>query len=390
MSRRRQSGEGSYHKTDRYFVVEIDMPRGTDGKRARKRIYAKTAAELQEKRKAFERAHGQGLRADLEKLTVGVLLDTWLKEGVKIKNRAHTYEAAYEPVVRLHLKPALGHVKVRKLNTARCQALINEKHADGLSPRTLRNIKAILRKALNQAKAWYGLSENVADAVEIPAAARPKYRTLTAEEAQRFLDALAGHRLEALYWTALLMGLREAELIGLPVAALDLDTGTMRVSVQVQRVGGQWETTPTKSGKDTVMSIPSILVPMLRAHFARLDEERLLLGYEDNGLLFPNERGRPLHASYVWKQFKKALDRAGLPSKLIRFHDLRHTCASLLISRGVHLSVIKETLRHSQISITADTYGHVFEETQRAAAETIGSLFVAPEAVPLELPPKKA
>jgi len=129
---------------------------------------------------------------------------------------------------------------------------------------------------------------------------------------------------------------------------------------------------------------------MLRVHLERLNEERTLQGYDDNGLLFPNERGRPLYASFVWKEFKRALGRAGLPTKGIRFHDLRHTCASLLISKGVHLSVVKETLRHSQISITADTYGHVFEETQRAAAEMIGSLFVASEAVPIELPKKKA
>lgn len=388
IQQRRMAGEGSMYRWHSYWAMDVELPRLDDGKRRRKKLYAKTTAELLEKKRAFELESGGLLHADLEKLTLSQLLDAWLEHGVKIKNKAHTYESSYEPIVRLHLKPSLGRHKVKKLSTAQGQALINEKHKAGLKPRTLRNIRAVLRKALNQARVWYGLQSNIADAIEVPTAAKPRYTTLNADEAQAFLNALIGHRLEALYWTAILMGLRQCELIGLCEDDIDLVHDTMRVRQQIQRLKGKRdETTPTKSGKEQVLTVPSILVPMLQAHIGRLNEERTLAGWQEQGLLFPNERGGPLHPSYVWKQFKKALERAGINPKGMRFHDLRHTCATLLISKGVHLSVVKERMRHSQISVTADTYGHIFEETQRAAGELLGSLFVAPEPVLLELPP---
>ncbi len=389
IQQRRMAGEGSMYRWRGYWAMDVELPRLDNGKRRRKKLYAKTTTELLEKRRAFELESGGLLHADLETLTLAQLLDAWLEHGVKIKNRAHTYESSYEPIVRLHLKPALGRYKVKKLTTAQGQALINEKHKIGLKPRTLRNIRAVLRKALNQARVWYGLQSNIADAIEVPPAEKPHYRTLDAVESQAFLNALIGHRLEALYWTAILMGLRLTELIGLQENDIDLVSGLMRVRQQIQRLKGKRdETTPTKSGKEQVLTLPSILVPMLRAHLDRLNEERRYDKWQEQSLLFPNERGAPLHPSYIWKQFKKALVRAGIEPKGIRFHDLRHTCASLMISKGVHLSVVKERMRHSQISVTADTYGHVFEETQRAAGELLGGLFVAPEAVPLELPRK--
>lgn len=387
-AQRRMAGEGSVYRWREYWAMDVELPRLADGKRRRKKLYAKTTAELLEKRKQFDLEQGLGLSFDADKMTVAQLLDLWLEGSVKIKNRAHTHESSYEPIVRLHLKPALGHYRARKLTGVHVQALINEK-ARTLQPRTVRNIRAVLRRALNWAQVKYLIKENVASNIDLPFAQRPRYRTLSAQEAQAFLDALKGHRLEVLYWTAILMGLRESELIGLQERDLNLAVGTIRVRVQIQRLKGRSEETPTKSGRDQSLVVPSILLPMLRAHIDRLNEERLLTTWNEQGLLFPNERGGPLHPSYVWKQFKKALARAGIEPKGIRFHDLRHTCASLLIAKGVHLSVVKERMRHSQISVTADTYGHIFEEGQRAAAEALGGLFVAPEAVPLELPPKK-
>lgn len=386
IKKRRLPGEGGVHKWRGYLVAEIELDRGADGKRRRKKIYAKTAAELAEKRRAFEISEGRV--ADASKLTAGELLDHWLESSAKVKNRAHTIESSYEPIVRLHLKPALGHRKARQCTSAHAQAMITEK-TKTLSARTVRNIRAVLRKAWKWGKGKGYVTTDITEGLDLPPPQRPHYRTLNATEAQLFLDALAGHRLEPFFWTLLLMGMREAELIGQKITDLNLKAGTMRVRVQIQRVNKKFVETPTKSGSDTVLTLPSILIPVLEAHLDRLKEEATLKGWKEHGLLFPNERGGPFHAKSIWEQFKAALSRAGIDPKGIRVHDLRHTCASLMISQGAHLSVIKERLRHSQISVTADTYGHVFEETQRAAAEMLGGLFVAPEPVPLELPKKR-
>lgn len=383
IQRRRMQGEGGLHKWRGYLVATVELPRLSDGKRRRKKIYGKTAAELAEKRRAFE--IDQGLSTDSAKMTIAGLLDQWLQTSVKTRNREHTHESSYEPIVRLHLKPAIGHYRARALTSTNVQAMINSK-AETLAPRTVRNIRAVLRKALNWAKGRKLVTENVAIGIDLPPASKPKYRTLAAAEAQRFLNALAGHRMEALFWTLILMGVREAEAIGLPLSALNLDAGTMRIDTQIQRVGKRFQTTATKGGSDVVLAIPSILIPVLLAHLDRLAEERTYNKWQEQGLLFPNETGGPYHASYVYKQFKAALRRAEIDPTGIRVHDLRHTCASLLISQGVHLSVVKERLRHSQISVTADTYGHVFEETQRAAAEKLGDLFTSPEPATLEIP----
>lgn len=385
IKKRRLHGEGGVHKWRGYLVAEIELPRGADGKRRRKKLYAKTAAELAEKRRAFEIE--QGLAADSKKMTIGELLDRWMESSVKIKNREHTRESSYEPIVRLHLKPTIGRVRARALTGVQVQALVNEK-AKELAPRTVRNIRAVLRKALNWAKGKDLVKENVAVGVDLPPAQKPQHHALNASQAQRFLDALAGHRMEPLFWTLILTGIREAEAIGLRIESVDLDNGTMRINTQIQRVGKRFQATPTKGSSDAVLSIPSVLIPILRAHLDRLAEERTYEKWQEQGLLFPNETGGALHASYVYKQFKAALRRAEIDPTDIRVHDLRHTCASLLISQGVHLSVVKEHLRHSQISITADTYGHVFEEVQRAAAEKLGNLFTSPEPIPLELPKK--
>jgi integrase len=271
IQQRRMAGEGSMYRWREYWAMDVELPRLADGKRRRKKLYAKTTALLLEKRRAFELESGGLLQVELETLTVEQLLDAWLEHAVKIKNRENTYESSYEPIVRIHLRPALGRYKVKKLTTAQGQALINEKYKEGLKPRTLRNIRAVLRKALNQAKAWYGLQVNIADAIEVPPAEKPHYRTLNAHEAQAFLNALIGHRLEALYWTAILMGLRECELIGLREADIDLVAGLMRVQQQIRRLKGKRdERTPTKSGKEQVLTIPSILVSNSRRRLREL------------------------------------------------------------------------------------------------------------------------
>jgi len=209
----------------------------------------------------------------------------------------------------------------------------------------------------------------VADLVDGPRVEGYEIQPFTLGEARVFLDAVRGDRLEALYSVALTMGLRQGEALGLRWEDVDLETGTLHVRHQLQRVAGQLRQVPVKTARSrrTLAIAPSI-VGSLREHHRRQVEDRLLAGsrWRETGYVFTTSIGTPLEARNVVRSFKAILAWAGLPD--IRFHDLRHSCATLLLVRGVSPRVVMEILGHSQISLTMNTYSHVVPELARDAA----------------------
>jgi integrase len=199
---------------------------------------------------------------------------------------------------------------------------------------------------------------------------------LTPEEARRLLDAARGDRLEALYSVALALGLRQGEALGLKWADVDLETAMLRVRRASQRIpheGTQLVETKTARSRRTLV-MPPIVIATLRAHRARQAMERLAAGerWVDLDLVFPSEHGTLADGPNITHRFHKLLKRAALPP--MRFHDLRHACASLLLVQGVHPRVVMETLDHSQISLTMNTYSHVLPALQREAADRMQSV----------------
>jgi len=216
-------------------------------------------------------------------------------------------------------------------------------------------------------------------AVAPPRPQRREFRTLTVEEAERLLAAARSDRLCALYVLALTCGLREAELLGLRWADIDLDRAVLAVRQQALRIRGSWvfSEPKTASGRRTV-ALLSLAVEVLRQHRVKQAQDRLLLGpaWEDNGLVFPNQVGRPIEKQNLLRRsFWPILRQAGLPH--MRFHDLRHSAATLLLAQGVHPRVVQERLGHSTISVTMDTYSHVMPTLQREAAESLDRIFAA-------------
>jgi integrase len=187
-----------------------------------------------------------------------------------------------------------------------------------------------------------------------------------------------GNRLEALYSVALALGLRRGEALGLRWEDVDLEAGTLRVQVALQRrKDSKTLVEPKTEQSRRTLPLPSVLVVALKAHRTRQLEERLAAGpkWRDHGLVFPSTVGTPMEPRNLTRQFKAVLQRAGLPD--IRFHDLRHTAASLLVAQGVHPRVVMEILGHSQISLTMNTYTHVLPEAQREATALMDVLFPA-------------
>jgi integrase len=301
--------------------------------------------------------------------TLGQFLDLWLSEIVRPSVRAWTYRG-YEVHVRLHIKPVLGHVTLERIEPAHVQALLNRKLQEGLSSKSVRYIRGTLRAALQQAVRWGYLARNAAALVDGPRIERYEIKPFDATEARRLLDGLEGDRLQALYSVALTMGLRQGEALGLRWQDVDLPLGVLHVRKQLQRIDGKFELVDLKTSRSRrTLVMPATIAIQLKDHQARQTQE--VEGHDHRpsplDLVFTRPDGGPLDGTVVTHQFHRLLDRVGLPQR--RFHDLRHSCATLLLAQGVSPRVVMEILGHSQIALTMNTYTHVLPELKHDAAE---------------------
>jgi integrase len=307
-------------------------------------------------------------------MSVGAFLDQWLEGTAKPSVRPNTYHG-YEVQVRVHIKPTLGRIPLDRLEPTHVQALINAKLKAGLSPKTVHYMYSTLRNALHQAVRWEYVTRNVAALVGGPRMERYEIQPFTREEAHQFLAAVKGDRMEALYTVALTMGLRQGEALGLRWRDVDLDMGSIRVNKQLQRIDRKYQLTELKTSRSRrTLVVPSAILGSLRQHKEGQDAERLAAGdaWRDTDLVFARRWGYPLSAGVVTHRFQELLERIGLPRR--RFHDLRHSCATLLLAQGVSPRVVMEVLGHSQISLTMNTYTHVLPELRQDAADRMSDL----------------
>jgi integrase len=248
--------------------------------------------------------------------------------------------------------------------------LVSEGDGSGpLSAQTVLHHHTMLHGALRHAVRTGLIPRNPADAVEPPRPRRYEARTLTAEEAQTLLRAIAGTRWHAFVALAVTAGLRRGELLGLRWSDLDLDAGRLSVRQQVLRVRGQTTIEPVKTARShRPVALSAGMAAVLREHRARQEEARRAAGelWQDHGLVFPRGDGRPANPSTVTHEFADLLERAGLPH--VRLHDLRHTMATLLLAAGAHPKVVQERAGHATVGITLDLYSHVQPTLQDEAA----------------------
>lgn len=337
-----------------------------DGRR--RYLYAASREEIRRKVASVLHAIEVGTMSDSRGITVGDFLDQWLAEVVKPNVRPWTFKG-YEVHVRLHLKPTVGRVPLDKLTPLHVQQLLNGKIAAGMKPKSVRYIRGTLRTALNQAMHWGLISRNAASLVANPRVEHYEIQPFTPDEARSFLKAIKGDRLEALYSVALTMGLRQGEALGLEWRNVDLELGYLRVNKQLQRNDGKFHLVEPKTTRSRrTLALPASIVDSLRDHRLRQADERRASGPPPNGwdLVFTTERARPIDGTVVSHHFHRVLERAGLPQR--RFHDLRHSCATLLLVQGVSPRVVMDVLGHSQIALTMNTYSHVIPELKRDAA----------------------
>lgn len=380
--RRRGRGEDSIYQrsSDKRWIVEIREGYKPSGKPNIIYITAKSKAEAQRKHREARLQLARGLPATNDVQTVASWLTYWLEHKVKPSKRATTYQG-YESVIRVHIIPAIGRKHLAKLTAIDVQVMMTRMKESGVSPTTVKNARAVLRKALNDAMRDDLIGRNVVTLTDMPRQETFHAKPLTADELPRFLAATRGHRLEALWLTFVTIGLRAGEAFGLRWEDIDLDGGMMRVRYQIQRTGRPPQARfvdPKTERSRRPVPLPPQLVKALREHRERQQEEIMLAGSRWKGddwqhLVFPTTIGTPLDPSNVLRQYRDVLTSAGIDSNR-RVHDLRHTCGTMLARLGVHPREAQEILRHSQIQTTLGIYTHVSSEGVRSAIDRLGDM----------------
>jgi len=275
-------------------------------------------------------------------------------------------------MIQPHIVPALGHLKLKDLNPVHVRGFYREKLDSGLSSATVRKMHSIMRKALKQAVLDGLIPRNVCEAVKPPKIKHKEINPLDREQAKALLEAASGDRLEALYVLAVHTGMREGELLGLKWEDVDLERGTLRLRHALVREGGKIALGDLKTSKSRrSVRLTRAAADALRNHLERQLEEIERVGslYQPGGLVFATESGTLINPSNLRnRSFKPLLKQACLPN--ICFHDLRHTCATLLLSQGTHPKLVQELLGHATIAMTLDTYSHFLpsmgDQTARA------------------------
>jgi integrase len=270
----------------------------------------------------------------------------------------------------MHVCPTLGSTKLSALTPAHVQGLFRQKLDDGLAPKAVKYIHTTLHRALRQAVRWGLVPRNAAAEADPPRVVTPEMRPLSPIQARTLLQAAKGNRLEALYVLAVTTGMRQGELLGLGWEDVDLECRTVRVrrTLTLAR-GGPHLTEPKTRGSRRSIRLTASAVDALERHRERQEAEGAAAGGVWNAwdLVFCTKRGTPVRRDNLHdKHWKPLLGRVGLPD--IRFHDLRHTCATLLLTKTVHPKIVSEMLGHSSVSITLDTYSHVIPGLQEVAA----------------------
>ncbi len=340
---------------------------GPDGKR--RYVSGKTKEDARKKKRQAMTDADRGFVFDAGTVTVEEYLDRWLTDSVRGTVRRSTF-AQYESVVSRHIAPTLGRLKLKALTPAHLRSLYRKKLDVGLAPRTVQYIHVTLHKALKQAMMDGLIPRNVTEAVKAPQAHKKEVKPLTSNEVKALLSAAVGDRLEALYVVAIHTGLRRSELLGLKWTDVDLDAGTL--SVQRSLDTDRTFNPPKRNKSRRTVKLTGQAVEALKSHRARQNEERLRLGslWEDHNLVFPNQLGKPMNADNLYhREFRPLLEKAGLSG--FTFHSLRHTCATLLLSKNVNPKIVQEMLGHATISQTMDTYSHVMPGMQDAAAAAL-------------------
>lgn len=353
MALRRGWGEGSVYfdaSKSRWFATAEGDRDPLTGKRTRVKVRGKTKAEAMRRLREAQQKIDAGVHTVGGSQTVSAFLEHWLTTVVAGRVGERTHDS-YERIVRKHLSPALGHIRLERLTPEDVDRMLAAKAATGLSRTYITRMRIVLADALKHAQRRGLVVRNAGALAVMPRTAAPTpRRSLNVEELQRFIEAVQGERLESFVILGLAVGMRPGELAGLLWTDLDLDgrPPTLSVSGSMKyadggKVVGRGDVKRSAAGRRTI-ALPPHAVKALHEQRRRQDAERDAAGadWEEHGLVFPSRVGTPLNPNNLRRDFRRFGQRAGIEGSVP--YLLRHTAASLMIDRGAGIEQVADVL----------------------------------------------
>ena len=358
------------------WAIVVDLPGNPQTGKRRQQWHSVRGSKRDAEAKLREllTSLDKGVYIKPQRLTLGEYLHQWLDGYVKTNCSPRTLDG-YHTIMRCHLIPNLGMIPLAKLQPQHIQQYYAQALSDGradekgaLSARSVLHIHRVLFQALNYAVKQELLIRNVAELVDPPRAKKAEMRTLTPKEVSRLLNAAKSTHYYPIIYTAINTGLRQAELLGLRWRDIDLDLASLSITQVLYKRRGvcQFKQPKTEHSRRRLDLSPSLAL-FLRQYKAQREAERLLLGkpLSDYDLVFSNINGAPMDPGTLTHNFARIARRTGLEGT--RFHDLRHTFASLMLLAGIHPKIVSEMLGHSSVAFTLDVYSHVIKGLGQAA-----------------------
>jgi integrase len=390
-NKRRDKGDGSVRqRTNGSWEGRFSYTDNLTGKRVVKSVYAPSQPEVKRKLKKLinniEETASSDNYVTTSNIKLSDWLDTWMRDYKKNSIRPTTYEGYWQSINN-HIKPALGNVELQKLRPEHIQNMLNNLSRGSiikktLAPWTVIKAKNIMSGAMEQALRNRIIPYNPVRATVPPKLVQKEIRVLTEDEQKQFMDAVKGHRHEALFLLALATGMRRGEIMALTWDCVDYNTMSIAVKGSITRTKDpdtgitslQFSEPKTKSGRRQI-PILSNMIPILHAHKQRQDAEKAAASsaWNPKNLVFCSNVGTVLEPRRINTTMNKITDAAKLPR--FTFHSLRHSFATRMLEANVSAKVVQDILGHADVALTLNTYSHVVGTTAHDQMAKIDCLF---------------